>query len=189
MCVCETNTASIGSRTAAGVRSIRPRSRSSARPCQRSVTSSAGSPVCPFRRRGRKVVFTWEPWPSNGPPAIRRDHACAGARPLSDLPLQLLQDERRRFAHHLLHDLAYRFLGDLELRDQTREDREVALLAVEPHGGQATLHRLHEASMRRGDLPVEVLAQGALVHARSIGRRIGGFNARAASVLCALLVA
>src|SRR5947207_2552172 len=57
MCVCDTNTASMGRSVAAGVRSMRPRSTSSARPCQRSDTRSAGSPVCPFSRRGRKVVF------------------------------------------------------------------------------------------------------------------------------------
>src|SRR5262245_36358326 len=57
MWVCDTNTASIGRRTAPGVRSMRPRSIRRARPCHRRFRRSAGSPVWPFRRRGRNVVF------------------------------------------------------------------------------------------------------------------------------------
>src|SRR5437867_3679884 len=87
MCVCDTNTASMGRSVAAGVRSMRPRSTSSARPCQRSDTRSAGSPVCPFNSRGRKVVFmepgdSMEPrrgWPASPGPAIRRAHAAGAA--------------------------------------------------------------------------------------------------------------
>src|SRR5437667_3660099 len=57
MWVWDTKTASIGRSAGAGVRSIRPRSTSSARPCHRRFTRSAGSPVCPFSRRGLKVDF------------------------------------------------------------------------------------------------------------------------------------
>src|SRR5436853_418295 len=53
MCVCDTNTASMGRSVAAGVRSMRPRSTSSARPCQRSDTRSAGSRVEALREAGR----------------------------------------------------------------------------------------------------------------------------------------
>src|SRR5436309_6321889 len=102
MCVCDTNTASTGRSVAAGVRSMRPRSTSSARPCQRSDTSSAGSPVCPFNSRGRKVVFmepgdSMEPrrgWPASPGPAIRRAHAGGAAR----ARLRLRRRDRRRRA-------------------------------------------------------------------------------------------
>src|SRR5437016_14599093 len=82
MCVCDTNTASMGRSVAAGVRSMRPRSTSSARPCQRSHTRSAGWPVCPFSRRGRKVVFM-EPRDSMDP---RRGWPASPA-PLEDAPM------------------------------------------------------------------------------------------------------
>src|SRR5438093_673111 len=102
MCVCDTNTASMGRSVAAGVRSMRPRSTSSARPCQRSDTRSAGSPVCPFNSRGRKVVFmepgdSMEPrrgWLASPGPAIRRAHAAGAAR----ARLRLRRRDRRRRA-------------------------------------------------------------------------------------------
>ncbi len=96
------------------------------------------------------------------------------------LALHLLQDQARRLGHHLLHDLAHRLLGGLELGDQRREDGEVALLGVGAHAPEPRVHRLHEAAMGGDDLAVEVLLQRALVHARSIERRFLRFNAIAA---------
>src|ERR1043166_2425069 len=191
MCVCDTKTASIGSRTPAGVRSIRPRSTSTARPCQRSPTSSAGSPVCPFSRRGRSVVFMERSdsmearadWPAADVPAITPRVEGRGVE--RGLALHLLQDQRRGLAHHLLHDLPHRLVDRLELLDQPRQKTEVALLGVQAHGGQAGFHRLHEPSVRGGDLAVEILLQRALVHARSIEGRLRAFNAIAPLVLAA----
>src|SRR5438093_467243 len=103
------------------------------------------------------------------------------------LALYLLQDQARRLGHHLLHDLAHRLLGGLELGDQRREDGEVALLGVGAHAPGPRVHRLHEAAVGGDDLAIEVLLQHALVHARSIESRFLRFNAIAA--LSALLVA
>src|SRR5437867_1139257 len=126
MCVCDTNTASMGRSVAAGVRSMRPRSTSSARPCQRSDTRSAGSPVCPFNSRGRKVVFmepgdSMEPrrgWPASPGPAIRRAHAAGAAR----ARLRLRRRDRRRRAAQpgRLPGVARRSLH----RDRERRGRE-----------------------------------------------------------------
>src|SRR5437016_5319101 len=118
-----------------------------------------------------------------GVPAFVR----AAAARVALLALYLLQDQARRLGHHLLHDLAHRLLGGLELGDQRREDGEVALLGVGAHAPEPRVHRLHEAAVGGDDLAIEVLLQHALVHARSIESRFLRFNAIAA--LSALLVA
>src|SRR5712691_917285 len=197
MWACDTKTASIGRRSAPGTRSMRPRSSSRARPCQRRVTRRAGSPVCPFNRRGRKVVFMGVgilgrprggrqrgPWPGSPQPAIRRGHGGRVARGgrvgtarAALLGLQLLEDHARRFGHHLLHDLAHRLAVGLELRDQRGENREVALLGLDAHGVESAIHRLDEATMGSDDLSVEVLDERTLRHAGSIRAPSRRFNA------------
>src|SRR5579885_2073215 len=146
MWACDTNTASTRSSVAAGVRSMRPRSMRSARPCQRSETRSAGSPVWPFSSRGRKLVF------------MRRSGR-----------LHFLEDHAGRVGHHLLHDLAQGLPAVLELAGELREQREVALLGLEAHGGEPPVHGLHEALVRLDDLTVEILLDGGRCHGRSIG--------------------
>src|SRR5262249_10858946 len=102
MWACDTNTASMGNSTGAGVRSMRPRSISTARPCHRSCTSNAGSPVCPFNSRVRRLVF------------VMRGSA-----------LDHLEHLGHRLRHHLLHDLLERLLVVFQLLDELREDHEV----------------------------------------------------------------
>ncbi len=112
-----------------------------------------------------------------------------GPGPTALAVLQLLEDQARGFRHHLLHDLAHRLVGLLELADERRQHREVPLLRLEAHRRRPAVHRLHEATMRGGDLPVEILLEPLLVHARSIERRPRRFNAIAAVVGLALALA
>ena len=147
-------------------------------PATRSRSGKSAAPASPAAARRR-------PCPPGGTLAVR-------PRPETEsrvglLALHLLQDQARRLGHHLLHDLAHRLLGGLELGDQRREDGEVALLGVGAHAPEPRVHRLHEAAVGGDDLAVEVLLQHALVHARSIESRFLRFNAIAA--LSALLVA
>src|SRR5439155_1208725 len=107
MWVWDTKTASMGSRSGAGVRSMRPRSTRSARPCQRRLSRSAGSPVWPFSKRGRNVDFMCvsilesavgarQPvWPGRSLAAIRGGRVPGAAR-AARVPLAIASGALRR---------------------------------------------------------------------------------------------
>src|SRR5262245_52908154 len=120
---------------------MRPRSTSTARPCQRSETSNAGSPVCPFSNRGRSEDLVTEVIVGSGPltrqpcwpvvPAARYTRARDAPRMEPDRKvsaLHHLQNLAHRLGHHLLRHLAQPLLLGLELGHQLREDREICLL-------------------------------------------------------------
>src|SRR5690242_3931199 len=99
MCVCDTKTCDTRSISAAGSPSLRPRSNSTALPCQRRSTNKPGSPNGPFTRRGAKEEAIG---------GVYRLGACrAPASGRSASPrLHFGHHYTRRFGHHLAHDLA-----------------------------------------------------------------------------------
>src|SRR4051812_38810687 len=116
MCVCDTNTCVTFSSSAAGRPSLRPRSNSTALPCQRSSTNRPGSPNGPFTSLGANVEAIAESLTGHGRTA-QTDCTPGGARS-STAVLQLLHDRARRLGHHLVHDLSEGPGGVLELQHQ-----------------------------------------------------------------------
>src|SRR5262245_19842882 len=176
MWVCDTKTCVTLKSSAAGRPSLRPRSNSTARPCQRSSTKRPGSPKGPFTRRGAKDDAMRAESSREDPPCPRpelfhhhtrvEEHgASRSARPL----LHLLHDHGGGLAHHLLEDLAELALGVLELLHQAREQREVPLDGIGLEPGDPPLHGDAEALVRHVDVRLEGCAH-VLVHRRPAAR-------------------
>src|SRR5690606_5749285 len=144
MWVCDTKTCVTLKRSAAGRPSLRPRSKRTARPCQRSSTKRPGSPKGPLTRRG-----------ANDDAIARhrsreRRRASAGAR-----LLHLLHDQAGRLAHHLLEDVPELLLLVLELLNETREQPEIPLDRVGLEQWKPSFHRDAETLVRHPDVGFE----------------------------------